>query len=71
MKYLTFLDYSTFEVTGKNMEAKIEEKDKEIQEMKMKYDRDLSIMNDAIKEMQELFNNSDKLKEISKPIHRR
>ena len=31
MKYLTFLDYSTFEATGKNIEAKLEEKDKEIQ----------------------------------------
>jgi len=30
MKYLTFLDYTTLESTGKNIEAKLEEKDKEI-----------------------------------------
>ena len=34
MKYLTFLDYSTFEATGKNIEAKLEEKDKEIHLLK-------------------------------------
>jgi hypothetical protein len=30
MKYLTFLDYSTLEATGKNIEAKILEKEREI-----------------------------------------
>ncbi|MGB5090931.1 MAG: tyrosine-type recombinase/integrase [Nitrososphaeraceae archaeon] len=30
MKYLTFLDYSRLEATGKNVEAKLEEKDREI-----------------------------------------
>jgi hypothetical protein len=30
MKYLTFLDYSTLEATGKNIEAKLSEKEKEI-----------------------------------------
>jgi integrase len=31
LKYLTFLDYSTLEATGKNIEAKLSEKEKEIQ----------------------------------------
>ena len=31
MKYLTFLDYTTLEATGKNIEAKLEEKDLQIQ----------------------------------------
>jgi integrase len=31
MKYLTFLDYSTLESTGRNIEAKLSEKEKEIQ----------------------------------------
>lgn len=31
MKYLTFLDYSTLEVTGKNIEAKLSQKEQEIQ----------------------------------------
>jgi integrase len=30
MKYLTFLDYTTLEATGKNIEAKLSEKEKEI-----------------------------------------
>ena len=30
MKYLTFLDYTTLESTGKNIELKLEEKEKEI-----------------------------------------
>jgi integrase len=30
MKYLTFLDYSTLEATGKNIESKLSEKEKEI-----------------------------------------
>ena len=34
MKYLTFLDYSTLEITGRNIEAKLEEKDVEIQMLK-------------------------------------
>jgi hypothetical protein len=29
MKYLTFLDYSELETTGKNIEAKLEEKDRD------------------------------------------
>ena len=34
MKYLTFLDYSTFEAAGKNIEVKLEEKDNEIHLLK-------------------------------------
>ena len=30
MKYLTFLDYSTLETTGKNIEAKLNEKDRQL-----------------------------------------
>ena len=44
MKYLTFLDYTTIEVTGKNIEAKLSEKEKEIQLLRQ---RD-SINTDAI-----------------------
>ena len=44
MKYLTFLDYTTIEVTGKNIEAKLSEKEKEIQLVRQ---RD-SINTDAI-----------------------
>jgi integrase len=44
MKYLTFLDYTTLEATGKNIEAKLSEKEKEIQLLRQ---RD-SINTDAI-----------------------
>ena len=33
MKYLTFLDYTTFEATGKSIELKLSEKDKQIEEL--------------------------------------
>ena len=44
MKYLTFLDYTTIEATGKNIEAKISEKEKEIRLLRQ---RD-SVNTDAI-----------------------
>jgi integrase len=36
MKYLTFLDYTTLEATGKNIEAKLTEKEKEIQQLRQR-----------------------------------
>jgi hypothetical protein len=48
MKYLTFLDYATFEATGKNIEAKLQEKDSEIQAMKMKYEQDMKAMHEEM-----------------------
>ncbi|HEX7178678.1 MAG TPA: site-specific integrase, partial [Nitrososphaeraceae archaeon] len=48
MKYLTFLDYSTLETTGKNIEAKLNEKDKQIQILSTKYDEDIKILKDAV-----------------------
>ena len=44
MKYLTFLDYTTLEATGKNIETKLSEKEKEIQLLRQ---RD-SVNTDAI-----------------------
>ncbi|PWU81207.1 MAG: hypothetical protein DLM72_08105 [Candidatus Nitrosopolaris wilkensis] len=44
MKYLTFLDYTTLEVTGKNIEAKLREKDSEMQAIKIKYEQDMKAM---------------------------
>ena len=41
MKYLTFLDYTSLEARGKSIEAKLSEKDREMQAMKQKYDQDL------------------------------
>lgn len=36
MKYLTFLDYTALETTGKNIDAKLSEKEKEIQMLKQR-----------------------------------
>ena len=47
MKYLTFLDYTTLEATGKNIEAKLTEKEREIQLLRQ---RD-SMNTDAIKNL--------------------
>lgn len=44
MKYLTFLDYKTFEITGKNLESKLQEKDIEIQAIREKYDTDIQLL---------------------------
>lgn len=41
MKYLTFLDYSILEARGKSIEAKLREKDQEIDLMKEKYESEL------------------------------
>ena len=48
MKYLTFLDYTTFEATGKNIDAKLQEKDSEIQAMKTKYEHDMKAMREEM-----------------------
>jgi hypothetical protein len=39
MKYLTYLDYTTLEATGKTIEAKLEEKDKQIDELMKKQEK--------------------------------
>ena len=46
MKYLTFLDYTTLETQGKNIEAKLREKDTEMQTMKDKYELELEMIRD-------------------------
>ncbi len=53
MKYLTFLDYTTLEVTGKNIEAKLQEKDSEMQAIKTKYEQDMKAMRE---DMNQQFN---------------
>jgi integrase len=51
MKYLTFLDYSHLEARGKNVEAKLEEKDREITYLR---DRDTD-KEDTIKHLSDLY----------------
>lgn len=59
MKYLTFLDYTTLEATGKNIEAKLSEKEKEIQLLRQ---RD-SLNTDAIQNL------SDQLMKVMAEVH--
>jgi hypothetical protein len=65
MKYLTFLDYTTLEATGKNIEAKLQEKDEQIHTMREKYDTDIQLLKNAISDMQQLLKNPAKLVQIS------
>ncbi len=65
MKYLTFLDYTTLEATGKNIEAKLQEKDQEIHTLREKYDTDIQLLKNAISDMQQLLKNPSKLVQIS------
>ena len=66
MKYLTFLDYTTLEATGKNIEVKLFEKDKEIHTLREKYDTDIALLKEAISDMQQLLKNPAKIAEITK-----
>jgi integrase len=65
MKHLTFLDYITLETAGKNIEAKLQQKDIEIQALRQKYDTDIILLKNAISDMQELLRNPKELREIS------
>lgn len=48
MKYLTFLDYTTLEATGKSIEAKLSKKDSEMQALKLKYEQDMKAMREEM-----------------------
>jgi integrase len=41
MKYLTFLDYTTLEARGKSIETKLREKDRELHDIKEKYESEI------------------------------
>ena len=64
MKYLTFLDYTTLEATGKSIEANLREKDREIAGLKEKYDTDIALLKEAMLDMQQILKNPEKLAEI-------
>jgi integrase len=58
MKYLTFLDYTTLESTGKNIELKLEEKDRELMYLRVR---------DSIKE-ETLNSMADQLLKLTKEV---
>ena len=59
MKYLTFLEYATLEATGKNIEAKLHEKDIEMQSMSQKHTNEMEEMK---KQMLSMQNTQEELK---------
>ena len=48
MKYLTFLDYSTLEATGRSTEAKIEELQKVNQIMSQQHEEEMKAVNERM-----------------------
>jgi len=64
MKYLTFLDYSTLETTGKNIEIKLEEKDKEIQILKNHYDGEMKKIREDMNRILSMIQQNPQLAQI-------
>jgi hypothetical protein len=64
MKYLTFLDFEQLETTGKNIELKLEEKDRELAYLRqrdLKHEVEMKEMNDRIARLDAVVNKIDKL----------
>ncbi len=71
MKYLTFLDYSTLETTGKNIEAKLNEKDSEIQYLRqrdIKHENEMLQMQNQLDKILSLVQANPKLANVKKEI---
>ena len=71
MKYLTFLDYSTLETTGKNIEAKLNEKENEIQYLRQRdlaHDMEMKAMNQQMERLESAFSKLDKAMNVSHNI---
>ena len=54
MKYLTFLDYTTLELTGKNIETKLSEKEREIELLRQRDSTNTDAITSLSDKMQEL-----------------
>ena len=63
MKYLTLLDYATLETTGKNIEAKLSEKEKEIQLLRQRDSMNTDAIANLSDQMQELMVKIQELEE--------
>ncbi len=63
-KYLTFLDFSGLEASGKSIEAKLEEKDRELaylRERDLKHEMEMKAMNERLERLDRAVNKIDKL----------
>ena len=64
MKYLTFLDFEQLETTGKNIELRLEEKDRELaylRERDLKHELEMKAMNERLEKLDRVVNKIDKL----------
>jgi hypothetical protein len=71
MRYLTFLDYTSLENTGKNIEAKLEEKDKEIDYLRqrdLKHETEMVDMRQTLNKIVSLIQENPKLAKIKTEV---
>lgn len=71
MKYLTFLDYTTLESTGKNIELKLEEREKEIiylRERDLKHEIEMKAMREDMKKVMSYIRENPKLAEVKPEV---
>jgi integrase len=64
MSYLTFLDYMTLEATGKSIEAKLSEKEKEIQSLRQRDATNTDAISSLSDKMQELVAKVQQLEKV-------
>ena len=65
MKHLTFLDYSTLEATGKNIEAKLSEKDQEIKLLRQRDAMNTDAISTLSNQLEQVFKEIEILKQKS------
>jgi hypothetical protein len=68
MKYLTFLDYSTLQATGRCTEAKIKELEKENQIISQKYDQDMKSVREQMNQIMMMVQQNPRLANIKPEI---
>jgi integrase len=71
MSYLTFLDYRTLEVTGKNVEARLEEKEKEInylRERDLKHETEMKEMRQQMDKIISVIQENPKLAKVKTEV---
>jgi integrase len=70
-KYLTFLDYPTVENIGRDFEARLEERDKEIELIKIKHDKEMKEMDLKLNKVIAAIQRNPKLSKIKPEVLKR
>jgi len=68
MKYLTFLDYTILEATGNNVDAKLEQKDQQIQDLRKEKDDQIQKLKEEMISM--YHNQEERIKELTETTMR-